>query len=137
MITSASGTYSQTENNFNKQITIYKKEGIVYGIYTKDAVVDEALLRFAIARRIETCEGIPRPILIDGRDAKYWTWESRKIGFLPDANKDVKAYAFLLNSSIITTIVKWTFKMFPTPGIPRKIFTNEEEAIKWLEQYRE
>jgi len=130
------GVASDHKDNNERAVIIYKKDGIVYGKYTKDAIVDETLLRYAIVLRIEACEGIPRPVLVDGRHAKYWTWESRKIGFLPDANKDVKAYAFLLNSSIITTIVKWTFKMFPTPGIPRKIFTNEEEAIQWLEQFK-
>ena len=128
---------NNTDKNLKQdQFIVFKKDGIVYGVYQKGCVVDEPLLRKAIALRIEASEGIPRPILVDGRDVKYWSWESRKIGFLPDANKHVIAYAFLLNSSIITTIVKWAFKMFPTPGIPRKIFTNEAEAIKWLQQFK-
>ena len=121
-----------SEDN-SKSFSIYKKDRIIYCICPPD-IIDVGILKDAIKRRIELAEGKPHPIFIDATDVKYWTLESRKYGLSKEAHQCAKAYGVLINSTIIRTIVNWTFKMFPTT-IPQKIFTSEEDAVQWLQKY--
>lgn len=118
----------------SKLFSVYKKDGIIYCICPSHTIVDLETLKEGLKRRIELAEGKPHPILIDARDVKYWTLESRKFGLSKEAHQFVSAYVVLLNSAIIRTIVNWALKVFPIT-IPRRVFTNEEDAIRWLRQF--
>ena len=122
-----------SEDNL-KNYSVYKKDGIICCVFNPDCIIDLEMMKVVIGKRIETAEGKLYPILIDARDVKYWTLEARKYGLSKEAHQCAKAYGVLLNSSISTTIVTWALKMFPHV-LPQRIFTNEQEAIQWLQKF--
>ena len=117
-----------------KSFSVYIKDGIIHCIWSPGCVIDLEMMKAGIKKRIEISEGKPYPILVAAKDVKYWTLESRRYGLSKEAHQCAKAYAVLLNSSISTTIVNWALKMFPF-ALPQRIFTNEQEAILWLQKY--
>jgi|SRR6185437_13488464 len=124
---------SQAANN---TFSVYKKDGIIYCVIPANSIVDTEAVKGAIEKRIAIAEGISHPILIDARDVKYWTLESRKYSLSKEAHQCVKAYGILINSSIMRIIINWAIKIFPH-SVPQKIFTSEEDAIRWLNQFKD
>ena len=65
---------------------------------------------------------------------------------ISSGNKEIRDYALmemttftkamaLIANSAFSTIIGNVFMSFSKPPFPMKIFTNEEEAKKWLKQY--
>ena len=121
-----------SEDN-SKEFSVYKKNGIMYCICPTGIVTLENITN-AIKRRIELAEGKAHPIFIDARTVKYWTLESRRYGFSKAAHQCANSYGVVINYHIQEVLLNWAIKMFPTT-IPQKMFTNEQEAIKWLQKY--
>ena len=119
-----------------KGYTLYKQNGIIHAIYTKDVVIDIDVMREAIEVRIALAEGIPCPIYIDATGVKYWTLEARKYGSTERGLTDATAYGILINSAIVKIIANWGIKFYPTKGAPQRIFNDKDKALQWLQQFK-
>jgi len=124
------------EEAVKKEFEVYMLNGIIYGIYGQNVVIDLELMQRIIKARLELSQGKRYPLFADARGVKYWTLEARKYASSPEGNKDDAAYAILINSNIIKTIVNWAIKFYPTKGAPQRIFTDKDKALQWLEQFK-
>lgn len=74
------------------------------------------------------------PLLIDSTKIKSMSREARKYLAVNDRSTHITAFAVLANSFLSMIIVNFFFK-FNKTGVPARMFTNEENAIKWLKKY--
>jgi len=60
--------------------------------------------------------------------------EARDFLSSPQGNKGLKAGAIVMDSAF-TSILGNFFLSVNKPNIPARLFTNEEQAMKWLQKY--
>ena len=78
--------------------------------------------------------GEKRPYLSDVRKVKKTTREARLVFASEVSAQACKAVALIIGSGI-SKIMGNIFMKFNKPLYPTKIFTNEEQAKKWLKQF--
>jgi|GEM_PF-4548071 len=115
---------------------ISKEDGIIHYVWGKGTIIDKEILEEALKKRAKLTKGVPHPILSDLRGVEYWTMDSRSMISPIEVSKDVSAYAVVVSSDAMETITNWVKNFVLDEKIPAQIFTREEEALKWIEQYR-
>lgn len=119
---------------------IFKVENsIVYVIYKKGVTIDlEAAKEIGQLRR-NFLKGRSYPGLADVRFLKLVTRDVRKYlekeATLGPKASGVTVIALLVRSRI-TVITANLFMKFVKPKIPTKVFITKENALKWLEQFK-
>ncbi len=111
--------------------------GIVWFKFKTDTVVDLKAVHDYVQIIEELCEGIPKPFILDARDifANFAPDARKYMGTNSRALKFRLADAVLLNSLPIKLIAK-IYMTVDTPRHPVKAFTKEEDAFKWLAQFK-
>lgn len=84
--------------------------------------------------RIKFADGESYPCLFDITTVKKITAEARNY-LANEGNELVLASAILINSPI-TKMIGNFFIAVNKPKNPTRLFTNKEEALKWLEQFK-
>lgn len=84
--------------------------------------------------RMEVSENTLMPMFTDGRNIKSIQKEAREF-LSKQGTKLVKAGAFLIQSPFERMIGN-VFVKINRPQVPTEFFTNENEALKWLEKYK-
>lgn len=84
---------------------------------------------------IQLANGLRRPFLIDMTDVKSMTHEARAFYAGPEPPVALTAVA-ILTTSYIGKMVANAFMASRRPVLPTKLFTDQNEAIKWLQQYK-
>lgn len=108
--------------------------GILHCTYKKMDEVNLEIAKIGAKVRIEYSNNVSYPCLFDIRLLGSMTKEARD--YLADkGNELVIASALLVESTIIRVIANF-FITVNKPKNPTRIFTNENEAIKWLEKYK-
>lgn len=74
------------------------------------------------------------PLLIDSRHIKYITKEARDHFSIRNRETLITAFAVLIDSPLSRVIGNF-FMGLNKPSVPARLFTKEEEAIKWLKNY--
>ena len=115
---------------------ITKEDGIIHYVWGKGTIIDKEILEEALKKRAKLTKGVPHPILSDLRGVEYWTMDSRNMIGPLEVRKDVSAYAVVVSSDAMETITNWVKNFVLDENIPAQIFTREEEALKWIEQYK-
>lgn len=118
------------ENELAK-VTI--EEGILIGSF-KCAFIDLELANKITAYRLEVQKGKNYPILSNIRAVKSSTKSARDFLASEKGCTGVIAAAVLIDSPISSMIGNFFIRV-SKPLRPTKIFTNEEEAKKWLSQF--
>jgi hypothetical protein len=113
----------------------YLKDGIVFSSFKHDCIMDLELIKKGIAARIKVSGGIDRPVLIDARGVRYWTRESKEYGMSKEAIVYIKATGIIVNSLVLRISINWALKTFKQDH-PSRFFTDEDKAVKWLQQLR-
>lgn len=110
------------------------ENGIVHVIYhKKDFVgIDEA--KIMVKDRLAFCAGKTYPHLFDISRVKKMSKEARDY-FANEGNELVSASALLVSSSVVKMIANF-FIIVNKPKNMTKTFTNKEQALKWLEQFK-
>lgn len=117
--------------------TQYVDMTIVDGVFRMNYKPLE-LLSIEIARkivdeRVAFKDGVSYPSLFDIREVKSTSKDARD--FMANEGNDlVIASALLINSSV-TKMIGNFFISVSKPKNPTKIFTDEEKATEWLDQY--
>ncbi len=73
------------------------------------------------------------PLMIDARGIRSMTREARSQFSLKGRNSGAKAFAIVIDSSI-SKVVGNFFMGLNKPEVPARLFTDEDEALKWLKQ---
>ena len=122
-----------TENEYYK---IYIENGIVFGEYKNNLDIDLNAAKQIVELRLAISKGKSYPLFIDARNARSSTKAARDYLASTEATHDIKAGAFYVDSSLNKIIVNF-FLSISKPNVPTKLFTNKEDAIKWLQQFKE
>lgn len=112
---------------------MWREEGIVFVKFIDKLDMTLEKAQEGVRTRLKLSGGISYPVLIDMRGIKSVTREARE--YLADEGaKLIKAGALIVGSPLNRTlgnIFLWVNK----PKVPTRLFTDEKEALKWLEQY--
>jgi hypothetical protein len=76
------------------------------------------------------------PLLIDSRNIKSITKEARDHFAVQNRKTSINCFAVLIDSPL-SRIIGNFFMGLNKPGVPAKLFTNEKDALEWLQQYLE
>ena len=79
---------------------------------------------------------VRRPFLIDMSKVKSMSKEAREYYAGPEPKKNITAVA-ILTTSLVGKAVANFFLLLTKPSVPTRMFTDFEEARKWLQQYKE
>ena len=126
----SSGTYFK-----NEVIELWLENGIVYAIYTKNAVITLEIAKEIVYERLRIVGARTYPSLSDYTGNMQITKEARAFFASSESIKQVSAGAFLVKN-LIQQFLGNAFLKFNKPTIPARIFSNKEDAIKWLEFYK-
>lgn len=127
-----SSEYPSVENQY---IKMWIENGILYGVY-KDVVIDMDAARAVLKDRLELIRGKSYPCFVDGRRVKYWTRESREFQAGELNNEGIKAAALLIDSHALKIVVNF-YLFLNKPNVPQNLFTNWDEAYKWIEKFKD
>jgi len=91
--------------------------------------------KVVVASRLEASNGISYPMLVDGRDVSSITKEARDYFAKDDGIKLLLASA-LVADSVLGKFIGNFFLQINKPILPLRLFTDEKEAYKWLQQFK-
>jgi len=111
------------------------EDGIFYVVHAEGNVITKDIAISQVYERFKLTEGITYPMFIDSRGLKYVTKDAREYLNKGDGVKYINAGAFLINSSVQEIIGNYFLK-FTRPPIPARLFTRQEKALLWLQQFK-
>jgi hypothetical protein len=118
-----------------KYIKISLENEVILCIW-KEVDVDIEVAKLMIDERVNFSNGKTYPCLSDIRNIKSLSKEARVYFAGPAGAKLMTACAILIDSPVSKLIGNF-FISISKPIIPNKIFNKKEEALKWLEQFKE
>jgi hypothetical protein len=117
----------------NKELTIELENEIIVGIFKSEHIDLETAQRLA-EYRIEATEGKLYPTIVNIKAVKSSTKAARDFFASEQGCKGIVAVAMIIDSPLGSMIGNF-FVSISRPLVPTKIFTNEDDAKKWLVQY--
>jgi hypothetical protein len=108
------------------------EEGVVYFVF-KTNKVDLAEAKEAIETTIAITNNLPYPFYFDISRIKSLSKDARQYLSIPRSTENNIATAALA-PNVIAKLIGTFFMAFSNPGVKIKLFTQEEEAIKWLKE---
>ena len=75
------------------------------------------------------------PLLVDANNVKSMSREARKYHSVRGRSTNITAFAVIVKSPISKVIGNFFFQ-FQKTGVPAKLFSDEESALKWLEKHK-
>lgn len=118
----------------NEYVAIELKEGILIVRYLPKKI-DLKAAKLIVAARKAFSGNRSLPGLADTRKITSVTRDAREYLSSAEAIEGVVAGAILSGSSFNAFIANFFVKV-TKPRIPTRIFTREQDALKWLEQYK-
>ena len=120
---------------------IYKDDNLCFywyeGILMCEWFVEQGdydFVDFGIKKRKEITGNKPCVMITDITSMKTSTREARQRMAEKDAAQGIIAVGIVLKSKVQAVIYKFFNAIYKQPA-PAKIFTNKEDAIKWIKQY--
>lgn len=117
----------------NNEVTIALEDGIVTAKW-KSLSVNLSVAQRAVRYRLESTKNASCLLITDIKLIKNITKEARDFLASKEGCEGISALAILINSPIGSMIGNFWMRI-NKPLVPTRIFTNEEEAKKWLKQY--
>jgi hypothetical protein len=114
---------------------VWLDNGIIHFEYKPGAIVNLEVQKKNIQDRTTLAQGIARPVLADGRQAKYWTQDAKQYSLSKEGLLLAAAFAILSDSNVTRVSLNWTLK-FLKPKVPMRVFTDKAKALEWLEQFK-
>jgi hypothetical protein len=119
---------------FSKYTRMEIIDDILYGVYLPGGVITLEVAKEVVKQRLEYTEGVAYPMLVSGEGLKAVDKEARSY-FSKEGSEGIIAGVLLVNS-IYTEFFGNFFLKISKPENPSKLFTDKQEALKWLEQYK-
>jgi hypothetical protein len=120
------------ENEFAE---IWFEDGIVHIVYKAGCILNINNIKPIVQDRIKVSNGVISPILIDLRNLVSSDNATRAYLATPEAEKYLSAGAMLINNEIQKLLMNLYLKI-DVPKLPAKVFTSEEKAMVWLNQFK-
>ena len=117
----------------NDKITI-KLEGGIVNAKWKDTIIDLSTAKQAVKERLEITDNISFPIISNIIQVKNISKEARDYLATEEGCEGITAAAILINSALGSMLGNFWVRI-SKPLRPTRIFTNEEDAKKWLAKY--
>lgn len=109
-------------------------DDILYATYLPDKVITIDDAKELIKKRIEYTQSVSYASLVTYEGVKGVDKEARTY-FVNEGAEGIIAAALLVNS-IYTELFGNFFLRITKPKIPTRLFTDKEEALKWLQQFK-
>ena len=125
-------------------------ENLLYNTEAAEGYLDDGILKIkfkkkkfdldtaiaTVKTRLAASKGISYPVLIDATEVQSITKEARDYFATDEGVSLITASALVLNS-VVGKFLGNFFLQINKPKAPLKIFTDEKEAEKWLQKYRQ
>lgn len=123
------------QNEFTfRHSTLWTENGILFGKYAKDVIIDLSLAKEIVADRKRAFGNIYWPMFVDASELLSIDREARHYMSGEEANAFINAGALYANNKV-SEIIESAWVILDKPIIPTMIFDNKESALKWLEPY--
>lgn len=109
-------------------------EGIIYDVSPRAVRFTMEQARESMAAYLEITGGLRSPLLVDIRQVQGIDRAARQHLTGPDGERAVSAVALLADSALTRAIGNF-FIGLNRPSFPVRVFTSEEEALRWLRGY--
>ena len=116
----------------NESVTCRIVDNILYHVYKKN-FVDLNAAKQSVEAKIALCGKESYPTLIDIRNVKSTTKEARDYLSGSKGLENI-SIAAILAPTLISRLIGTFFMTFNNPGIRIKLFTDEQDAVKWLKK---
>lgn len=113
----------------------WMEDGIIFYVF-KSRKVDLFEARESVEIKTKIAGDKSYPFFIDISQVNGVTKEAREYLSGGKSTDNISAAA-LLASSVLSKMIGTFFLTFNNPGIPVKLFTDEQEALKWLKKITE
>jgi hypothetical protein len=123
------------ESYIDDEFSIKIEDGIVYIEFFFEHGTWEIVDR-GIKKRNEMTKGKAYPMLSDVRSMKTSTREGRQRMSDPDSGEGVIAGAVIINSKVQQVIYNLFQAIYKAPTQVR-LFTNKDEAVEWIKQFKQ
>jgi hypothetical protein len=113
-------------------------DNVVVVAFKQNLVIVKEIAEEIVSSRLLFIEGNSYPTLADIRIMKSMDKASRECFASAQAQQGVKAGAVLSDSVFTTFLGNFFLKIeyFNKSPLPTRLFTNKDNAIRWLKQYR-
>jgi hypothetical protein len=115
--------------------SMWLNNGIMYGKYKHDLVIDIEIAQEMVRDRIKVSAGISRPFLIDVTDLLCVDTDGRNYLAGPDGCELISAGAIYTTNKLLAFVGN-AFILLDKPLVPAKVFSNELAALRWLEPFK-
>lgn len=115
--------------------TFMGEDGIVRSIVKQgsEITLDDAIANSKAVNSFYN--GQKYPLLVDSRLVKSMTKDARNYLSINNRSTNINSFAVIVGSSLSSIIVNFFFRL-QKPSVPAKLFTNEKEALSWLEKHK-
>lgn len=114
------------------------EDGIIYGPYPKGVHLDVHVAKQIVADRIDFLNGKKLPAIVDTTGIQSITKDAKEYMAKPEASKGIVAAALLSKSVFSKYLSNFFIKVsIISSPIPIRVFTDEESAKNWLEQFKQ
>ncbi|MBI2271094.1 MAG: hypothetical protein HYU69_12180 [Bacteroidetes bacterium] len=114
---------------------MWLENGIMCAKYKSGIVIDLKIAKDIVNDRKTLSEGITRPMFVDITELLYIDPTGRKFLASHEACELLCAGAIFTKNKLLA-ILGNAFIMLDEPLIPSKVFSNREEALKWLKSFQ-
>src|SRR6185437_3004042 len=114
----------------NESVSCWVEDGILYQVYKKGSM-DMATAKDSIDAKIAVCGNKDYPALIDIRNIKSATKEAREYVSGEIGTRNI-SMAAIIAPTVVSKLIGTFFITFNKPPVKIKLFTDEQEAVKWL-----
>ncbi len=128
---------SPTMNNeyfLNMHWKMWFEDGVLRGkVFADNLTLD--MVETGVRERVRLCGGTAFPVLSDIRKIKHVDKEARAYLAKSESTVLIRAGAFLVNNQLQKILGNF-FILIDKPEIPTRLFTNEADALAWLQQFK-
>lgn len=119
----------------NQYSTMWIEDGIGYQVYKPGINITIGIAKEMVQQRIKSFKGVSRPVLVDIRSLKSIDAASRRYFASKEASELITAGAIYM-SSPLARFAGNIFLKVDEPITPARLFTDRDEALKWLERFK-
>ena len=116
----------------NDWITIWMEDEIMYGVYKKGCIISKDNIDQIIDLRLQFQQGKAYKGMVFVTNIKAITPDAREA--MARRGYDATLKVAVITNSMITNILSNLFLEIQRPPAPTRLFTNAEDALKWLKK---
>lgn len=114
---------------------ISQNKGIIWIECKPGCYIDLQVAKSIVRNRLKISHYTTRPGVIDARYLNNITNEARRYFSEAEAMKFVNAFAIII-SGTIHKLMGNAYIKYDRPSVPARLFTDEETAFNWVQNYR-